>query len=387
MITAPYLLVLNMPLFLYEGRYWADPLWRKDLLLHLIAVERLSLACPIRVEPPPDDWLPLAEPRIRVVPLPGMHRHAVRDLPAVTWRLWRAIGATRIVHTGIAGWPFPLGWIAAPMARLRRRFLIAGVESSFWRVPAGTAASRAGHWRAALFERLSRFVLTLCDMTFFTTEEYRRSMLRTPRASAHVTPASWVDADQLVDLEALGKAWAAKDGRLLFAGRLTEAKGVRVLLAALERSLARVDLVGQGDLAGEVRAFAATHADRVRLLDPVPYGDAFSAMLDRYGALIVPTLSEEQPRILFDAFARGVPAIASDTSGNRQLVCDGVEGRLVPVGDATALADALDAAAADRDGLEAMGRRARATMDARTHEGMHRERGALIEAALRAGRR
>lgn len=382
-IETPYLLLLNISLIRKDGRFWADPLWHKDLLLHLVAVERLTLACPIDGGAVPPDWLPIDEPRITILPLPPLGRRTLFDLPLIAARLWRAIGGARIVHTGIAGWPFPLGWVAVPIARMRGRLLMIGVESSFWRVPAGVKASPIKRFQAAIYERINRLCLDAADITFFTTEEYRRSLLRRPRGASHVAPATWVDPEHLIDASALDAAWAAKDGRLLFAGRLTEAKGVAVLIRAIERSAAQVDIIGEGDLLGEIAALAGRHPGRVRLLESVRYGAEFFALLDRYSAIIVPTLSEEQPRVLFDAFSRGVPAIVSDTSGNRQLVHDGIEGRLVRTGDADALAAALDGVAADCAGFAQMGRSARATMDDRTHEAMHRDRGRIIAQALR----
>jgi glycosyltransferase involved in cell wall biosynthesis len=377
-IEAPCLLVLNISLIRDGDRFWAEPLWHKDLLLHLVAADHVSLACPVERGAVPPDWLPIDQPAITILPLPPLGRRTPLDLPLIAVRLWRAIGQARIVHTGIAGWPFALGWIAVPIARARGRFLTIGVESSFWRVPAGMKASAIERLKAGLFERINRLCLDAADITFFTTEDYRDSLLKRPRGTSYVRPATWVDPEHLIGADALDAAWAAKDGRLLFAGRLTEAKGVTVLAQALERSTARVDIIGEGDLLDEMRALASRHPDRIRLLPPITYGADFFALLDRYAAIVVPTLSEEQPRVLFDAFSRGVPAIASDTSGNRQLVHEGVEGRLVPAGDEAALAAALESVTTDRAAFADMGRRARATMDTRTHEAMHRDRGRII---------
>ena len=59
--------------------------------------------------------------------------------------------------------------------------------------------------------------------------------------------------------------------------------------------------------------------------------------------------------VLTEAFAAGTPVVASDIAGYRDVVRDGVDGVLVPRGDATALAEALRdlcarARAARRDG-------------------------------------
>lgn len=386
MIAEPYLIVLNIALVRDGGRYWCEPLWRKDLLLHFVGIEAITLACPIEHRAAPPTWLPLEHPGLTIVGLPPMRWTTLLALPLIAWRIDRCIKVARTVHTGVAGWPFPLGWIAVPIARMRGRLLLIGVESSFWRIPRGTLVSWPRRMWARLFERINRACLDAADLAFFTTEDYRVTLLHRPRGQSHVTPASWVDADRLLAPDALQDVWSGKDGRLLFAGRLNAAKGVAVLLEAARLGTARIDIIGEGELIEACRAAAAAHPDRIRLLDPVPYGEAFFALLDSYSALVVPTISEEQPRVIFDAFSRAVPVIASDTSGNRELVRDGVNGRLVPAGDAAALARAMDAVEQDAAVFRRMGEHALVSMGPRTHEAMHRHRTDLIEEALRRRR-
>lgn len=386
MITDPYLLVLNIPLHEHAGKWWADPLWRKDLEAHLAEIASLSIACPVEAGPPPEGWEPLARSDIRVHPLPPMRKGSLLAAPFLAAKLWRAVSGAKVVHTGVAGWPFPLGWLAIPIARLRRRFTVVVVESAFWRVPPGAAASRLARAKAAVFEAVNRALVRRCDATFFTTEAYRDSLDTRTDGTAHILPAVWVDEAQLIAPDRLDEIAPAKGARLLFAGRLTAQKGVDLLLRAAVRSGVAVDFVGEGELRGEVLAAERERPDLVRLLDPVGYGDAFSALLDGYAALVVPTISDEQPRVVFDAFARGLPVVASATTGNRQLVDDGVNGLLFAPGDAAALADALAAAARDPARLREMGRRARAGMTARTHAAMHADRARRIAQALSSGR-
>ena len=39
-----------------------------------------------------------------------------------------------IVHTGVAGWPIPLGWVVTPIAKIQRKFYLIICESAFWRL-------------------------------------------------------------------------------------------------------------------------------------------------------------------------------------------------------------------------------------------------------------
>jgi glycosyltransferase involved in cell wall biosynthesis len=54
--------------------------------------------------------------------------------------------------------------------------------------------------------------------------------------------------------------------------------------------------------------------------------------------------------------AVGMPVLSSDTFGAREMVRDGVDGRIVPVGDARATAEAMVAFTGNADQLAAMGR-------------------------------
>ena len=108
-------------------------------------------------------------------------------------------------------------------------------------------------------------------------------------------------------------AWAAKDGhvRLLFAARLIPQKGVAVLLAAIEAASAagadiEVSIIGTGPLLQECITFAKSDIGKkcVKLMDPVTYGEPFLSLLVASMPHSVPSLSDEQPRILYDAFRR-----------------------------------------------------------------------------------
>ena len=62
--------------------------------------------------------------------------------------------------------------------------------------------------------------------------------------------------------------------------------------------------------------------------------------------------------VIAESLAAGVATIASDLGSTGELVQEGVTGRLVPVGDAAALTEALDTLLADPGAAEAMGRAA-----------------------------
>jgi glycosyltransferase involved in cell wall biosynthesis len=74
-----------------------------------------------------------------------------------------------------------------------------------------------------------------------------------------------------------------------------------------------------------------------------------AAALDEATVLLLPSRSEGLPRVAMEAFARGRPVIGSRAGGIPDIVSDGVNGLLVPPGDARALAAAVERVLTDRE--------------------------------------
>jgi glycosyltransferase involved in cell wall biosynthesis len=120
----------------------------------------------------------------------------------------------------------------------------------------------------------------------------------------------------------------------LYLGRLAPEKGVRTLLRAWALgSPGKLLVVGDGPEAAELRR---TAPPGVEFLGQVP-GEEVPPLLARARALLVPSRwYEAAPRGIVEAFAAGVPVIASGIGALREIVEDGVSGMLVPVDDASA---------------------------------------------------
>lgn len=132
--------------------------------------------------------------------------------------------------------------------------------------------------------------------------------------------------------------------RLGIVGRLTEQKGHGDLLAALVEVRryhpAQLIIVGSGpllpDLQAQVRKLGLS--DAVHFLG---FRQDVPAILPHFDLFVLPSYWEGFPTALLEAMALGVPVIATDVSGNRELVLDGQTGRLVPPGNRQALADTI----------------------------------------------
>jgi glycosyltransferase involved in cell wall biosynthesis len=78
-----------------------------------------------------------------------------------------------------------------------------------------------------------------------------------------------------------------------------------------------------------------------------------------FDVFVLPSHREGFPRAAMEAAAMGLPVVATDIRGCRQVVEPGVTGLLVPVDDPPALGEALRGLARDSGRRAAMGRAAR----------------------------
>ncbi|HET8755262.1 MAG TPA: glycosyltransferase family 4 protein, partial [Solirubrobacteraceae bacterium] len=152
--------------------------------------------------------------------------------------------------------------------------------------------------------------------------------------------------------------------RIVFVGQAVERKGLPVLLRAFEalRSQVPAELTIVGSTADEI-APLLVDATGVTALGRVD-DDARQAAIAGADVLAAPSLGGESfGMVLTEAFAAGRPVIASDIAGYRDVVTDGVDGLLVPRGDATRLAETLRDLALDHTRATELGAAARVSAE------------------------
>ncbi len=130
------------------------------------------------------------------------------------------------------------------------------------------------------------------------------------------------------------------------AARLEEQKGHDVLLEAAALVRARgiefvLAFAGEGSRREALAAQAGSLGlgERVRFLGRV---DAIGPLLLAADACVLPSRWEGLPLSLLEAMARGRPVVASAVGGVPEAIEDKRHGRLVPPGDAAALAQVLE---------------------------------------------
>jgi glycosyltransferase involved in cell wall biosynthesis len=251
------------------------------------------------------------------------------------------------------------GYKAGVLGRLaaRRRGVVVVAVSRGW-----TRESA----KVRFYEMLDRVNLRWMDRVVCVSEaqavKVRRAGVRSERVRVihnAVDPERFLDPDPHYRDKMLRNFRRPMKRLVGAAGRLSPEKGFSVLVAAAERVVRRDPSVGfvlfgegkcRDALREQIKAAGLTGS--FVLSGFRPDLDRFVPLLD---LLVLPSFTEGLPNVVLEAFAAGIPVVASAVGGTPELVADGASGFLVPPGDPDALADRIREALASEDRLRDMG--------------------------------
>ncbi|MFK3739427.1 TIGR03088 family PEP-CTERM/XrtA system glycosyltransferase [Massilia sp. TN1-12] len=219
------------------------------------------------------------------------------------------------------------------------------------------------HGLNAKHNLLRRLLVPFVDRYIPVSEDLDRwldQVVRIPRAST-LFIKNGVDTDKFAPrafpagAAPGGSPWHADDFVIGTVARVQDVKNHRALVEAFAAVRARrpdlaprlkLSIVGDGPLLPAVRAQVAALGLEDAVWLPGARGDV-KDLLHTFSLFALPSLAEGTPVSLLEAMACGLPVAASRVGGIPEVVDDGVQGALVPVGDVDALAAALERYAAD----------------------------------------
>lgn len=160
-----------------------------------------------------------------------------------------------------------------------------------------------------------------------------------------------------------GLGWQPDSRVIGTVGRLQSIKDQARLIHAFGHVRSKVPdvvlvIVGDGDLRPQLEQLV----EELGLQESVRFlGDRGDVpqLLAGMELFVLSSLSEGYSVALIEACAAALPIVATDVGGNREIVRDGVNGKLLAAGDTSALADALLGMLAEVDGMLAMGKASR----------------------------
>jgi len=290
----------------------------------------------------------------RLVPLPVLRRQQVLSarlpltligLASTTVRLWRAVrkerGELSVVHA--LGAPSIGGLVVARAAGCP---LVWSVHEVF-----GSNLERS------VFGSLLRRADVRVACSRFVAAQLPGGGVRVIHSGSDVSVAAEPPARRA-------------ETRLICVGRLNRWKGQEVLLRAFAalpddlRAQARIQLVGsafEGDpgVATDLEKlrFALGLEESVEMLGERPDAQALMAEAD---IVVVPSQKPEPfGKVVVEGMALGRAVVATTPGGPAEVITDGVDGLLVPVGDASALTAALARLLRSPEEVRSLGRQAK----------------------------
>jgi glycosyltransferase involved in cell wall biosynthesis len=211
-------------------------------------------------------------------------------------------------------------------------------------------SSLLGPWTRARHRR----VLAGAAVTLFSTSSARDQEESHNRATSKVVPFG-------VEAAGFSPGPPPATPTILFMGSLEPKKGVRELVEAfadVRRALPAARLVLAGD--GPQRSSLLSLARELGLADSIELAGTVAHsrvpdLLREASLLCLPSHGEPFGMVVLEAMAAGRPVVATDAGGPTQLVDGARGGRIVPVRDPRALADALTGLLEDPEVMQRMG--------------------------------
>lgn len=290
---------------------------------------------------PDGPYRSLLSPDVRLVDL-GCRR-ALRSLPPLVRYLRRERPAALLSAMGdsnlIALW-------ARIVARYRGRVVVS-VHINLSRHYQGTSG-----FKDRFFPFLYRRFYPGADAVVAVSQDAADDLTRTLGLPANlvqriynpvVTPALFAAAQEPVT-----HPWFApgEPPVILSVGRLCAQKDFLMLIQAFaqvhRRQAARLVILGEGPDRAALEQAVAAHG-LTGAVDLPGFAANPYAYMSRAAAYVLSSRWEGLPTVLIEALACGARVVSTDCpSGPREILRDGQIGRLVPVGDAGSLADALE---------------------------------------------
>lgn len=154
-----------------------------------------------------------------------------------------------------------------------------------------------------------------------------------------------------------GLLGTARRLRVLYAGRLSQTKGLSYLMASMQTLRMEATLTTVGlPTNPRSRAMAEVIA-RSHWIPTLPHAELLDCMRS-HDVLVLPSLSEGCGLVILEAMAQGLPVITTVNTGGPDLITSGVDGWTVPIRSTEAIIEALMTLQKDRNRLRAMGQAA-----------------------------
>lgn len=174
---------------------------------------------------------------------------------------------------------------------------------------------------------------------------------------------------------------------ILFVGRLAEKKGVKYLVEASKDIDAKLIIVGDGPLRGELELQAEEQGDKIIFLGAKNH-DELVKIFASADVFVAPSITakdgdkEGLPTTIIEAMASGLPVVGTDSGGIKEIIIDGENGFVVSEKSADEIANAIKKILSDKNLRLQMSERALETAKAYDYKEKAKQYAELINRAI-----
>ncbi|MBL7699259.1 MAG: glycosyltransferase family 4 protein [Chitinophagaceae bacterium] len=187
-------------------------------------------------------------------------------------------------------------------------------------------------------------------------------MIKENLEKAAVPTRKIIEIPNGIDITPLPSKTSTWSNRVVFVGNLTQqpAKGIDILLFAWKQVVQKhpsawLEIIGSGDLDAYRKFTGDNHI--INVIFAGKQENVRERILES-DIFVLPSRREGMSNALMEAMLCGMPIVATDVSGNQDLITDGVSGLLVQPADIQGLATAIIRIMDDTEKSIAMGRKA-----------------------------
>ncbi len=223
--------------------------------------------------------------------------------------------------------------------------------------------------------------LAMADVVFVASGYTRRTLAKAPEFKGTVVVVPY-GSPQLENAPATtARDKKSEKLRVLFVGSLGQRKGLSYLFDACRSLGSAVELTVIGQKPAEPCAVLDRELRSVRWIASCPHGQVLEEMA-AHDVFVFPSLFEGFGLVLLEAMAMGLPIITTAHTAGPDLVREGIDGYIVPIRDAPAIAARLATLQAEPERRREMSDQARRRSRAFTWDEYEQTLSACVSQAM-----
>lgn len=166
-----------------------------------------------------------------------------------------------------------------------------------------------------------------------------------------------------IDIEQFKPSYRSRTSvvKIICVSRLTARKGINYLIDAVKilsqkYPNLRLEIAGEGDQQAALRAQAETAnlGPKIAFLGRVPH-EKIAEIYNSAEVFVLPSLNEGMSNTMLEALASGLPLIATDTGGSKELILNGENGFIIKMRNSEDIAEKLEKLISDPELARKMG--------------------------------